>query len=87
MLVILGLLLAGSALAEEPPKRKPSKFSKAPIDITTDAYGAFSDAPDAPGVGDVIPDFSLPRTDGKTFKLSRALKDREALLIFYRGHW
>ena len=69
------------------PAYKPSKFSKAPIDITTNAYGAFKHAPKAPKIGDVVKDFTLPRASGGEFKLSEALKKGPMLIMFYRGHW
>lgn len=85
---VVALALAGAApVAAEPPAFKPSAYSDGPVDITTDAYGAFKDAPRAPGLGDVIADFTLPRVDGGTFRLSEELAKREVLLVFYRGHW
>jgi hypothetical protein len=88
LMALVMSLGAGSALADEgPPTFKPSKFSEAPVDITTDAYGAFNGAPDAPQVGDTLADFSLPKARGGTFKLSEALKDGPLLIMFYRGHW
>lgn len=77
----------GPAAPGEPPRFKPSEKSPAPVDITTDDYGAFASAPNAPHVGDVIPDFSLPRARGGQFRLSEELKKGQVLLIFYRGHW
>ena len=68
------------------PMYKPSSYSKAPSDISTDAYGAFQFAPNAPHVGDTLADFSLPATTG-TFRLEDARKKGEVIIIFYRGDW
>jgi peroxiredoxin len=37
-------------------------------------------------VGAVAPDFSLPASDGKTYRLSDVLTCSRALLIFYPGN-
>ena len=81
------ILGASAALADGPPAFKPSKYSDGPVDITTDAYGAYKNAPKAPRMGDTLADFSLPKARGGTFKLSEALKDGPLLIMFYRGHW
>ena len=51
-------------------------------------------SPNAPKVGDKIPDFTLPDSTGKLVKLSELLstalgehKQPWVLLIFYRGYW
>ncbi len=41
-----------------------------------------------PDVGQDAPDFQVLTSDGKTFKLSEALKSGQNVkLMFYRGHW
>ena len=87
LVAAISALAALPALAQSAPALKPSKFSKAPIDITTNAYGAFKHAPHAPKIGDVIKDFSLPKARGGEFTLSKALKSGPVLIMFYRGHW
>ncbi|MEP6923569.1 MAG: peroxiredoxin family protein [Pyrinomonadaceae bacterium] len=37
--------------------------------------------------GDVAPDFSLTDQNGKTVKLSEAVKSAPVVLVFYRGYW
>ncbi|MCR9162141.1 MAG: hypothetical protein ACE37F_28790 [Nannocystaceae bacterium] len=69
------------------PRYKPSASSPAPVDITTNAYGAYSAAPDAPEIGDVARDFTLPLADGGTFELAQARKAGPVLVMFYRGFW
>ena len=69
------------------PRYKPSSSSPAPVDITTNAYGAYSAAPDAPEIGDVARDFTLPLADGGTFDLAQARKAGPVLVMFYRGFW
>jgi hypothetical protein len=89
--LILWLLLILPALpnaAEEVfPRYKPSSRSPAPMDIRTNAYGASRSAPDALEIGDVAPDFTLPRAGGGTVSLSRARTAGPVAIIFYRGHW
>src|SRR5688572_31232929 len=56
----------------EPPRYKPSSKSATAIPITTNAYGAFVLAPDAPKIGDRLPDFEVALVDGGTFRLAEA---------------
>jgi hypothetical protein len=45
-------------------------------------------SPNAPRVGQKVPDFTLPDQDGKPFALAELLPaSRATLLIFYRGYW
>lgn len=69
------------------PRYKPSSSSPAPVDITLNAYGAYAAAPDAPEIGDVAADFTLPLADGGSFDLAQARKAGPVLVMFYRGHW
>jgi hypothetical protein len=70
-----------------PPMYKPSSSSPSPVSIADPAYGAFSGAPDAPDLGDTIPDFEVPLADGGTFSLAQARGAGPVLLFFYRGFW
>jgi AhpC/TSA family len=70
-----------------PPQYKPSGKSVAPMAITDPAYGAFTGAPSAPGLGDTIPDFEVALADGGTFSLAQARGAGPVLLFFYRGFW
>lgn len=38
-------------------------------------------------IGDVVPDFSLPGTDGASAQLSQLVSSQRIVLLFYRGHW
>ena len=38
-------------------------------------------------VGAVVPDFSLPDSDGASTQLSQLLSSQRIVIIFYRGHW
>jgi hypothetical protein len=41
-----------------------------------------------PDIGEIIPGFSVPDSDGNRFELKEALNDTTYLmLVFYRGHW
>lgn len=71
----------------DPPRYKPSGKTPEPIPITTDAYGFFSAAPDAPALGDVAEDFTIPIASGGTFDLAQARAAGPVLLMFYRGFW
>lgn len=70
-----------------PPMYKPSSKSPAPMPITDPAYGAFKYAPDAPTLGDTLPDFEVALADGGTFALAEARKAGPVLIMFYRGFW
>ena len=70
-----------------PPMYKPSSRSKAPMSIADPAYGAYGDAPDAPGMGVKLPDFEVALADGGTFSLAEARKAGPVLVMFYRGFW
>ena len=37
-------------------------------------------------VGQTAPDFTLPKSDGEVLTLS-SLRDKNVVLVFYRGHW
>ncbi len=69
------------------PRYKPSSSSPAAVDITTNAYGAYGAAADAPQIGDVATDFTLPLADGGTFELAQARSAGPVLVMFYRGFW
>ncbi len=73
--------------AEAFPRYKPSARSAEPMDIRTNAYGASRDAPNAFGVGDVVPDFTLARAGGGFVELESIRARGPVTLIFYRGHW
>lgn len=70
-----------------PPMYRPSSRSAAPIAITDPAYGAFAAAPEAPTLGDTIPDFEVPLADGGSFSLAEARRAGPVLVFFYRGFW
>jgi cytochrome oxidase Cu insertion factor (SCO1/SenC/PrrC family) len=38
-------------------------------------------------VGEIAPDFTLTDQDGKSAKLSAAVKNSKVVLVFYRGYW
>jgi hypothetical protein len=38
-------------------------------------------------VGDMAPDFSLLAYSGDIVTLSKARRDKNIVLVFYRGHW
>ncbi|MGH1348177.1 MAG: hypothetical protein ACRBN8_41865 [Nannocystales bacterium] len=69
------------------PRYKPSSSSANAVDITTNAYGAYGAAPDAPEIGDRVEDFTLPLADGGTFDLAQARSAGPVLVMFYRGFW
>lgn len=69
------------------PRYKPSTSSASAVDITTNAYGAYAAAAEAPQIGDIAKDFTLPLADGGTFDLAQARKAGPVLVMFYRGFW
>lgn len=88
--LLVAALIAAVPAAADGPMYKPSSKSKAPIDITTNAYGHSALAPDAPKLGDQIASFELPATtSGKshTFNFDKARQKGPLVLVFYRGDW
>jgi hypothetical protein len=75
------------AAEEVYPRYKPSSRNPQPMDIRTNAYGASRSAPDALEIGDVAPDFTLPRAGGGAVSLAAARSTGPVTIIFYRGHW
>lgn len=69
------------------PKYLPSAYSDASVDILTDAYGAFGGAPEAPGLGATIEDFTLPLAGGDVFKMADARAKGDVVVVFFRGFW
>lgn len=70
-----------------PPMYKPSSRSPRRMSIADPAYGAYSDARNAPTLGDTVPDFEVALADGGTFSLAEARKAGPVLVMFYRGFW
>lgn len=69
------------------PRYKPSTSSASAVDITSNAYGAYAAAAEAPKIGDIAKDFTLPLADGGTFDLAQARSAGPVLVMFYRGFW
>jgi hypothetical protein len=71
---------------DPPPMYRPSSDGPR-VAITSNAYGASRFAPNAPQLGDTLPDFELPDARGGT----RSLRDERAkgpvVIVFYRGFW
>jgi hypothetical protein len=72
---------------DPPPRYAPSGLSDDELPITSNAYGAFTGAPAAPGLGDTAPDFEAALVDGGTFRLAQARAAGPVLVMFYRGFW
>jgi AhpC/TSA family protein len=49
-------------------------------------FSMYGPREDRPRVGDRFPDFTLPASDGGTFRLAEA-RGRRLLVLFYRGAW
>lgn len=79
--------LMPNAIADEIPAYKPSVASIAPVDITTNAYGQSPLAPNALGIGEIAPDFSLPRSGNGEYQLAQQASHGSVAIVFYRGHW
>jgi hypothetical protein len=71
---------------DPPPRYRPGSQTRL-MPITMNAYGAYSDAPKAPQLGDVIDDFSLPLVRGGTWSLAEAAQRGKVVIVFYRGFW
>ena len=83
----LGSLLLSSITFADVPLYKPSSNSPMLIDISLNQYGANDVAPEALGIGDIAPDFALPRAGGGTYTLSESVEKGSVAIIFYRDHW
>ena len=89
-LAILCALQASLAIerdADPIPRYKPYSRAPAPLDIRTNSYGASRTAPNALGIGDTVPDFTVPRAGGGMVSLAAARRSGPVAVIFYRGHW
>ncbi|MDA1075200.1 MAG: redoxin domain-containing protein [Proteobacteria bacterium] len=88
-LCLLAAFLQINAMAADAPypAYKPASRAPAPVDIRTNAYGFSRSAPDALKIGDLAPEFSLPRAGGGTVSMVEKYQAGPTVLIFYRGHW
>ena len=84
---LLAASIAVAETTEDFPRYKPSSRSVEAIDIRTNEYGASRTAPFALGVGDIAPDFSVPRVGGGDISLAKLASQGPVALVFYRGHW
>lgn len=62
--------MAGESSGRPPPSRRVPESD---------------DFPTGPGIGEVVPDFSLPDQRGRTVRLSDVLRQSRALLVFHRS--
>ena len=69
------------------PRYLPSAFSESPVDILSEGYGAFGGAPQAPGLGASVADFTLPLAHGDSFSLADARQQGDVVVVFFRGFW
>ena len=84
---VVGAVTAFGGESNDVPRYKPASRSPEPIDITTNAYGASRDAPNALAIGARAPDFVLARAGGGEISLEAMRRRGPVALIFYRGHW
>jgi len=71
---------------DDPPMYRPSS-SGPRVAITSNAYGAYDEAPRAPQLGDTLADFELPVARGGTWSLREARARGPVVIVFYRGFW
>lgn len=88
-LAVLACQPTGNAVQPQPePEQATAQPQKgALIPLNSNLYGRFRWAQDAPELGDVAPDFTLPLVDGSTFNLAEARADGDVVVVFYRGFW
>lgn len=87
LLLATSLILSTGLVSADIPLYKPSSSSVDAIDISSNEYGRHSVAPDALGIGEYAPDFSLSLSNGELFVLGEEVKDGPVVIVFYRGHW
>ncbi len=80
---------SGGAQDPEPqPQQAAAPAQKgALIPLSSNLYGRYKWAQDAPSIGDTAPDFTLPLVDGSTFNLAQARAAGDVAIVFYRGFW
>lgn len=68
--------------------RKASLLFSVLLIISTIIFGQSEKVfPEGLKVGDMAPDFSGKDQNGKTFRLSKAVKKGDVVMLFYRGQW
>lgn len=76
-----------TARAGDPPPEFAQSKGGLKKPITSNDYGAFAGAPNAPQLGDPAPDFEGALVDGGKFSLAQARQAGPVLVMFYRGFW
>ena len=69
------------------PPLYPAGSGSPRVAITSNAYGAYRFAPQAPQLGDTLTDFELPNARGGTYALREARAKGPVVVVFYRGFW
>jgi peroxiredoxin len=72
-------------VAEAARVHKPA-YSDA-VDAFVERLRTVQAGADAPKVGDVMPEFTLPDQDGHLVSLGQLLKQGPVVVAFHRGHW
>jgi peroxiredoxin len=99
LILALSLILALPSFARELPlsdqlgvvrlrqKKQLPKAAQATIDKSFTDLKKQNVGGTAPKKGDVLPDFTLPKTGGGSVQLSELLKSGPVVVTFYRGSW
>jgi hypothetical protein len=71
---------------DPPPMYRPGSDGPL-VAITSNAYGRYRYAPQAPQMADTLPDFELPVARGGRWSLKAARAKGPVVIVFYRGFW
>ena len=85
-IIVLALALQSCAVSSEPASKEPSlPTGPSPLFPTTAAVVAPSPLPTPTPAAKRASDFSLPRENGQTVRLSDFRDKSSVVLVFYRG--
>ena len=89
----IGLIFTGYVSSEDGKKEFLRRRLELPVQAAVSAQmgdsrnSHWGTDPQAIKIGDLAPDFSLPRIDGSELSLSHYLGDKNILLTTYRAYW
>ena len=85
LITALALALQSCAVYVAPPLKPAPATELSPLVPTAPAVAALSPRPTPTPASRLAPDFSLPRENGQTVRLSDFRDKSSVVLVFYRG--